>query len=572
MIGSMHTSNKPLTVAMLNELAFLSSPMNNDQKQRITDSTNILKPPKISFLKTPSSIQSEHIDEIHSNITYDPNHLSRNISTDGEGNTLSLDNADTNRTNAVQRMTHKSDQDWQAKPLPTKEQFKSYDPYNHLSNLLSSRQATVAVIGLGYVGLPLIIALHRTGFSVLGFDVDHKKIEALQNGKSYIADISDKLVQHMQDGERFQVTCDPTTLGQADALVICVPTPLTRNREPDMSHVTSVAHLIAARLCPGQLIVLESTTYPGTTAELIQPILEQTGLKMGKDFFLAYSPEREDPGNFKYSIGNPEAELMPRILGADDEASRELALLLFTQLVPNIFPVSSSAAAEAVKLTENIFRSVNIALVNELKMVYDKMGIDIWEVIEAAKTKPFGYMPFYPGPGLGGHCIPIDPFYLTWKAREFGLSTRFVELSGQINNAMPSYVIERLREELDQRFSKGLNGARLLLVGLAYKKNIDDMRESPGLIIYEKLLQKGGIVDYFDPFIPVIPSTREHPNLSGLQSIEWSAAKLGSFDAAVICTDHDGVDYELLVQLIGLVVDTRNATASVKHKTNVVKA
>lgn len=445
-------------------------------------------------------------------------------------------------------------------------------PYTDLKGLLLSRQATVGVMGLGYVGFPLTLALHRKGFSVLGFDVDSKKIDTLQKGKSYIKGIGDSFVQNLQEKGQFQATSDPADLSKADALLICVPTPLTRNREPDMSYVISTAQLIAATLRPGQLVVLESTTYPGTTTEVVQPILEKTGLKAGEDFFLAYSPEREDPGNIDYSPENPEASMIPKVLGADDEASRELALLLYTQFIPKVFSVCSSATAEAVKLTENIFRSVNIALVNELKTVFEKMGIDIWEVIEAAKTKPFGYMPFYPGPGLGGHCIPVDPFYLTWKAREFGLSTRFIELSGEINSAMPSYVIKRLRAELDQRFLKGLKGTRLLLMGLAYKKNIDDLRESPSLVIYEKLLQKGVIVDYFDPFIPIIPATREHPTLSGLRSIEWSADKLASYDGAVICTDHDGVDYDLLVRQVALVIDTRNATAALKDKINVAKA
>lgn len=450
--------------------------------------------------------------------------------------------------------------------------IETNSPYDTLKDLLSSHQATIGVIGLGYVGFPLTLALHRKGFSVLGFDIDDKKIEALQKGKSYIKGIRDGLVQQLKESSRFQATLNPADLSQADALLICVPTPLTRNREPDMSYVISTAQLIAAHLRPGQLVVLESTTYPGTTAECLQPILEKTGLKAGKDFFLAYSPEREDPGNIEYSPENPEASVIPKVLGADDDASRELALLLYTQFVPKVFAVCSSKTAEAVKLTENIFRSINIALVNELKIVFEKMGIDIWEVIEAAKTKPFGYMPFYPGPGLGGHCIPIDPFYLTWKAREFGLSTKFVELSGEVNAAMPSYVIHRLRKEMDKRFSKGLKGNRILIMGLAYKKNIDDLRESPSLVIYEKLLSKGALVDYFDPFIPCIPPTREHPTLTGLQSIAWSADQLASYDAALICTDHDGVDYDFLVRHSALVVDTRNATASLQDKTNVAKA
>lgn len=444
--------------------------------------------------------------------------------------------------------------------------------YQHLKHLLSTRQATICVMGLGYVGFPLTLALHRKGFPVLGFDIDPLKIDALHKGRSYIKGVSHGLVQKLQESGRFHATLNPQDLKKADVFLICVPTPLTRNREPDMSYVIATTQLIAAHLRPGQLVVLESTTYPGTTAECVQPLLEKTGLKVGKDFFLAYSPEREDPGNPAYSPENPEASIIPKVLGADDEASKDLALLLYTQFVPTVFPVRSTATAEAVKLTENIFRSVNIALVNELKIVFEKMGIDIWEVIEAAKTKPFGYMPFYPGPGLGGHCIPIDPFYLTWKAREFGLHTKFIELSGEINAAMPSYVITQLRKELDRRFSKGLKGTRLLLIGLAYKKNIDDLRESPALVIYEKLLAKGAHVDYFDPFIPCVPSTREHPALAGLTSIPWTASQLASYTAAIICTDHDEIDYDFLVRHIPLVVDTRNATASVSEKSNVAKA
>jgi len=429
-------------------------------------------------------------------------------------------------------------------------------------------QATIGVVGLGYVGLPLVKALGDKGFNVVGFDVDETRVESLKKGKSYIKSFPQSSLEHLLNQKRFEATHNPSDLARVDAILICVPTPLNRHREPDMSYIITTAKTILPNLRKGQLIVLESTTYPGTTCEVLTPILEQGGLKAGKDFFVAYSPEREDPGNPRYKTSS-----IPKVVGADHPTARTLALSLYKQIVPKVVEVSSTATAEAVKLTENIFRCINIAMVNELKVIYSEMGIDIWEVIEAAKTKPFGFMPFYPGPGLGGHCIPIDPFYLTWKAREYGVSTRFIELAGEVNTAMPDYVINQLREALDMRFGKGLNGSRILLVGMAYKKNVDDIRESPSLAIFEDLHLKQAHVDYYDPFIPIVHKSREHPIINGKSSIAWTKTSLNSYDAALICTDHDTIDYEFLITHSALVVDTRNATHRVKgRKDNVVKA
>jgi len=420
-----------------------------------------------------------------------------------------------------------------------------------------SHSATVAVVGLGYVGLPLAEAFSFAGFTVVGFDIDDKKVDALNECRSYIRTIPAERIAAMVDTGHFRATSEFSGLADADAILVCVPTPLTQHREPDMTYVQATIDTIAGHLRPGQLIVLESTTYPGTSDELIRPSLERDGLEIGRNVFLGYSPEREDPGNIDYRTAT-----IPKVVGGADPASFALAECLYQQVVSEVVGVSSLATAEAVKLTENIFRAVNIALVNELKVVYDRMGIDVWEVIEAAKSKPFGYMPFYPGPGLGGHCIPIDPFYLTWKAREFETSTRFIELAGEINTAMPGYVVDRLAETLDLRFAKPLNGARLLILGVAYKKNVDDIRESPALRIISLLERRGAVVDFFDPFVPEIPSTREYPELAGRRCIEWSAAAIGSYDATLICTDHDAVDYGELVAHSPLVVDTRNATAA----------
>jgi UDP-N-acetyl-D-glucosamine dehydrogenase len=425
-----------------------------------------------------------------------------------------------------------------------------------LLDRIKSKDAVVGVVGLGYVGLPLCVAFSEVGCKVLGFDVDPGKPEAIAAGKSYIRHLeSDRIARLHKDG-LLDATSDLGRLGEPDVVVICVPTPLTRYLEPDLSYVTGTVESIARTLRPGQLVVLESTTFPGTTQEVVLPILEATGLKSGKDFWLAFSPEREDPGNPHYSTST-----IPKVVGADDEDGRKLAAALYQTFASQVVEVSSSSAAEAVKITENIFRSVNIALVNELKLIYGKMGINIWEIVDAAKTKPFGYMPFYPGPGLGGHCIPIDPFYLTWKAKEFNIATRFIELAGQINSVMPEHVVSEVGRVLDSRFQRAVNGARVLVLGLAYKKNIEDMRESPSLRLIELLEERKAKVEYYDPFLPVIPMTREHAELAGRKSIPWDLKDIASYDAVLIATDHDDVDYVGLAQTAKLIVDTRNACA-----------
>lgn len=437
-----------------------------------------------------------------------------------------------------------------------------------LERNLRHQKATIGVMGLGYVGLPLVRALRNRDYKVIGFDTDIRKIKLLKENKSYIKSISNKEVEDFKKNDGFIPTNDLNYIKNMDALLICVPTPLTKYREPDMTFVVTIANMIQQSLRSGQLIVLESTTYPGTTAELLKPIFEKSGLIADQDFFLAYSPEREDPGNLLF-----ETSQIPKVVGADHENSRRLAVALYEQVVPKVVEVNSAATAEAVKLTENIFRFINIGLVNELKTIFDKMNINIWEVIEAAKTKPFGFMPFYPGPGLGGHCIPIDPFYLTWKAREYGLSTQYIELSGQINGRMPHYVIERLREELDIRFAKGLNGAKVLILGMAYKKNIEDVRESPSLIVYELLKSKHADVDFYDSHVREIPEIHEHKELSGLKSIRLDKDSLKTYDAVIICTDHDDLNYEFILKNSKLVLDTRNATKNFdKEYHNVVKA
>ncbi len=426
-----------------------------------------------------------------------------------------------------------------------------------LAEKIRAQEAEIGVIGMGYVGLPLALAAAEAGFSVTGFDIDREKVAALEEGRSYIAHIAAGAVTVARESGRFAATADFAELGQMDLVLACVPTPLTAQREPDMTFVTNTAEQIAAELRPGQLVIFESTTYPGTTADLIRPILEAGGLASGRDFFLAYSPEREDPGNPDYGTRR-----IPKVVGGDGEAALDLAIAFYKQLVPSVVPVSSTQTAEAVKLTENIFRAVNIALANELKVVYDAMGIDVWEVIEAAKTKPFGYMAFYPGPGLGGHCIPIDPFYLTWKAREYDVFTRFIELAGEVNTAMPRYVVERLAEGLSDRFGQSLKGARILVLGVAYKKNVDDTRGSASFKIIRLLQSRGAEVAYHDPFVPTVGQIRDYPELAGMQSIPWDETRLSGYSAALILTDHDGVDYQALLREVPLVVDTRNVTAA----------
>ncbi len=429
---------------------------------------------------------------------------------------------------------------------------------------IKSRKARIGVIGLGYVGLPLARVFTQAGFRVLGFDIDPEKIRALAEGRSYIKSVSSETVKSMRD-RGFEATADFARLDEPDAIMICVPTPLTETRDPDMTYIERTSEAIGKRLRRGQLVVLESTTYPGTTEEVCKPILERGGLKCGRDFLLAFSPEREDPGNPNWST-----ERIPKVVGGLDAAAGRVAAALYGSAVVKVVPVSSAAAAEATKLLENIYRSVNIALVNELKVVFERMGIDVWEVIEAASTKPFGFQPFTPGPGLGGHCIPIDPFYLAWKARQFDVTTRFIELAGEINTGMPYYVVSRLAEALDRR-GKTLHGSKLLLLGVAYKKNSDDVRESPALKLIELLEARGAKVDYHDPHIPRIKKGRKHDVKQ--TSIALTAKSLKEHDAVVIVTDHADVDYAMVVEHAPLVVDTRNATKGIaKHREKIVKA
>ncbi|MEI4482985.1 MULTISPECIES: nucleotide sugar dehydrogenase [unclassified Phyllobacterium] len=425
--------------------------------------------------------------------------------------------------------------------------------FTDLSQKLLTQQAKAGVIGLGYVGLPLAITLARSGFHVTGFDVDPAKIIALDAGNSYIEAVSNADLAKETSAGRFRSSDNFGQLASCDVIVICVPTPLTKHRDPDLSYVEATSRSIAATLRRGQLIVLESTTYPGTTDDIVKTILEKTGLKSGQDFFLGFSPEREDPGNRDFDTSS-----IPKIVAGDGAEASELMQAFYGQAVKTVVPVSSNATAEAVKLTENIFRAVNIALVNELKTLYAAMGIDIWEVIEAAKTKPFGYMPFYPGPGLGGHCIPIDPFYLTWKSREYELPTRFIELAGEINSAMPRYVISKLSEALDIREGKALSRSRILIIGLAYKKNVPDIRESPSLRLMEIIHERGGTADYHDPYVAEIPTTREYMALKGRQSIDLTKETVQSYDAVLISTDHDCIDYASIAAWSPLIVDTRN--------------
>jgi UDP-N-acetyl-D-glucosamine dehydrogenase len=445
----------------------------------------------------------------------------------------------------------------------------SHGGVDSLISRFTDKQALIGVIGLGYVGLPLSLAASGAGFRVLGLDTDAERVKDLNNGKSPLKHIGHDRIASARADERFEATDNFEKLAEADAILICVPTPLGPHREPDLSYIESTSRTIAKELRAGQLIVLESTTYPGTTEEVVKPILETTELKSGRDFFLAYSPEREDPGNLDF-----ETSRIPKVVSGDGNAALALACAMYDQFVIRTIPVSSPKTAEAVKLTENIFRAVNVALVNELKVVYNAIGVDIFEVIEAAKTKPFGFMPFYPGPGLGGHCIPIDPFYLTWKARALGISTRFIELAGEINTSMPHYVINRLREELDRRFEKGLRGSRILVVGLAYKKNVDDIRESPALTILEELDKIGAVVEYYDPYLPAIPPSRQHTAIARKRSMSITPSSLRSLDAAVIVTDHDCIEYALLLENIQLILDTRNVIArlALDGSSSVVKA
>ncbi|PZF78796.1 nucleotide sugar dehydrogenase [Aestuariivirga litoralis] len=425
-----------------------------------------------------------------------------------------------------------------------------------LERRIAGREARIGIIGLGYIGLPLAVAFAQGGFRVTGFDIDPGKISALGDGRSYVDNVSSEDVAQCRSSHRLAATGDFTRLADCDVIVICVPTPLSRHREPDLRFVTGTAETIAAHLRPGQLVILESTTYPGTTEDVVKPILERGGLRSGTDFYLGFSPEREDPGNAAFRTVS-----IPKVAAGDGPLATTLVEAFYRTVFARVVMVSSPAAAEAVKITENVFRAVNIALVNELKLIYGAMGIDVWEVIDAAATKPFGYMPFYPGPGLGGHCIPIDPFYLTWKAREFGLSTRFVELAGEINVAMPRFVIDSLEQQLDRRQRKSLGSARVLILGLAYKKNVSDIRESPTFRLMDILAQRGAAVDFHDPLVPVIPPTRDHAAYAGIRSVALGAESLAAYDAVIVSTDHDAIDYHLVAREAKLIIDTRNAFA-----------
>jgi len=416
----------------------------------------------------------------------------------------------------------------------------------------------IAVVGLGYVGLPLSLQFARSGVEVLGLDIDPAKVESLNQGRSYIKHIeSATIAEHVKSG-RLSASNDFTRVKETEAVIICVPTPLNKNREPDISYILETGKAIAPHLNKGTLVVLESTTYPGTTDEDLRGVLEAgSKLKAGTDFHLAFSPEREDPGNVQSKV-----EIIPKVIGGYTPACLEHTKALYGRAIKTLVPVSSCRAAEATKLLENIFRSVNIALVNELKMVYSAMDIDVWEVVNAAKTKPFGFMAFYPGPGLGGHCIPIDPFYLTWKAREFGQNTRFIELAGEVNTAMPVYVVNRTAEALNAN-RKPVNGSRVLIVGLAYKPNVDDERESPSYTLMELLKSRGAEVAYYDPYVPVIRPTREHAHWAGTRSVGWNRETLQSFDAVIISTNHQSVSCQELADWSPCIVDTRNAMAGV---------
>lgn len=415
-------------------------------------------------------------------------------------------------------------------------------------NRVADKSAVIGIVGLGYVGLPLMLRFAEVGYKVLGFDIDDSKVDALMAGKSYIEHISAESIAEAR-GRGFEATTDFARAPEADALIMCVPTPLNKYREPDLSFVLNTIDSLVPHLRPGHLVSLESTTYPGTTDEELLPRIESRGLKVGQDAFLVFSPEREDPGNPNFTT-----RTIPKVCGGVTPACQEVGVALYSAVIDKVVPVSSTRAAEMTKLLENIHRAVNIGLVNEMKIVADRMGIDIHEVIRAAATKPFGFVPYYPGPGLGGHCIPIDPFYLTWKAREYGVNTRFIELAGEVNSNMPDYVVGKVAAALNKR-QKAINGSRVLVLGIAYKKNVDDMRESPSVMLMEKLRDLGAAVAYSDPHVPVFPKMREHK--FDLKSVPFNAETLASYDCVVLATDHDKFDYPLLQQAAKLIVDSR---------------
>ena len=427
-----------------------------------------------------------------------------------------------------------------------------------LEQAIENKTAVVGVVGLGYVGLPLIRAFVAAGFRTMGFDVDQKKVDRLLAGESYIGHIASEWIAECIETRKFVPTADMRRMAEADALLICVPTPLSESRDPDLYYVEETARQIAASLRPGQLVVLESTTYPGTTRDVVLPILAASGLQAGVEFYLAYSPEREDPGNPNFSASG-----IPKVVGGLDPTSAKLAEMLYNHAVVNVVPVSSCEVAEACKILENTYRSVNIAMVNELKKLFDRIGIDIWEVIDAAKTKPFGFQAFYPGPGLGGHCIPIDPFYLSWVARKHGMPTRFIELAGEINTSMPEYVVHRLVEALNEA-GKPLNGSKICILGVAYKKDVDDPRESPSFELMDLLRAGKAVISYNDPHVPVLPRVRGH-QLPEMSSTPLDAEFLASQDCVLIATDHSAYDYDFIVRHARMVIDTRNATKKVTH-------
>lgn len=419
---------------------------------------------------------------------------------------------------------------------------------NSLITKLKEKKAVIGIVGLGYVGLPLMLRYCEVGYKVIGFDVDQSKVDLLHNGESYIEHIPSQAIKNAIT-KGFESTTDFSRASNVDALILCVPTPLNKYREPDLSFVLNTTDSLVPYLRPGQVVSLESTTYPGTTDEELLPRIESKGLKVGRDVFLVYSPEREDPGNPSFST-----RTIPKICGGHTQACLEVGLSLYDQVIDKVVPVSSTRAAELTKLLENIHRAVNIGLVNEMKIVADRMDIDIHEVIRAAATKPFGFVPYYPGPGLGGHCIPIDPFYLTWKAREYGVHTRFIELAGEVNSSMPDYVISKVASALNLD-KKAINGSRILVLGIAYKKNVDDMRESPSVMLMEKLRDLGADVSYSDPHLPVFPKMREHH--FELSSVPLTAENLSAYDCVLLATDHDKFDYELIKQNAKLIIDSR---------------
>ena len=429
--------------------------------------------------------------------------------------------------------------------------------HKKLIHRIEDRSAVVGIVGMGYVGLPLTHAFCDAGFRCVGFDIDERKVRHLNDGRSYIKHIRSGWLKEARRSRRFRATVRFSELSKVDAIIICVPTPLTKMREPDMSYVRDTCEVIARHLVHGQLVALESTTYPGTTRELMLPILSGSGLKVERDFFLAFSPEREDPGRKSHTTST-----IPKVVGGHGPHSLAVARALYEAALETVVPVSTCEVAEAAKILENVYRSVNIALINEMKVLFDKMGINVWEVVDAAATKPFGYQPFYPGPGLGGHCIPIDPFYLTWKAREYGMSTQFIELAGEINTRMPEYVVGKVIDALNAH-RKPLKGSKVLVLGLAYKKDVDDLRESPSIELIELLREHGAKVDYNDPHIKRTHKQREHD--LRMKSKPLTAAMLKSYDCVLIATDHSAYDYQWIVDHARLVVDTRNATCNCKR-------